>query len=270
MTIFLQTARYRALRLTWAATSLLASMIAPVVADAASSKPTIVLVHGAMVDASSWDNVIPLLSRDGYKVVAIANPLRSLSGDATAVANVLQAIDGPVVLVGHSYGGEVITNAAVGHANVARLVYVAAFAPEKGESAFDLIGKFPGSELGAALAKPIALADGSHDLSIDPAKFAKPFAADLPENQVALMAATQRPVTDVALKEASGEAAWKTIPSFFVYGDADKSIPPALQAFMAKRAQARDVVVVPGASHVVMLSHPDKVAAVIERAAASH
>jgi pimeloyl-ACP methyl ester carboxylesterase len=144
---------------------------------------------------------------------------------------------------------------------------IAAFAPEQGESAFDLIGKFPGSELGAALAKPIPLADGSHDLMIDPAKFSAPFAADLSDVQVETMATMQRPVNENALKEASGKAAWKALPSFFVYGDADKSIPPALHGFMAKRAKSRDTVVVPEASHAVLLSHPDKVTAVIEEAA---
>jgi len=267
MNILTQDTHPLAQRLVMMTAALAALLFSPWNADAASSRPTIILVHGAMADSSSWDGVIPLLSRDGYKVVALANPLRSVSGDAAAVANVLKTIDGPVVLVGHSYGGTVITNAATGRGNVEALVYVAAFAPEKGESAFDLIGKYPGSELGNSLAKPVALADGGHDLSVDPTKFAAPFAADLPESQVALMATTQRPVTDTALKEASGKPAWKSLPSFFVYGDADRSIPPTLHAFMAKRAQARDVVIVPGASHVVMLSHPDKVVAVIEEAA---
>nr|WP_033838980.1 alpha/beta hydrolase [Mesorhizobium loti] len=248
-------------------TAVAALLLAPMATEAASTKPTIVLVHGAMADSSSWDAVIPILSRDGYTVVAVADPLRSVSGDAAAVASVIENIDGPVVLVGHSYGGAVITNAALTSKSVKALVYVAAFAPDKGESAFALIGKFPGSELGAALAKPVTLADGGHQLSVDPAKFAGPFAADLPKKQVALMAVTQRPVTEAALKEASGEAAWKILPSYFVYGAADKSLPPALHDFMAKRAHARDVMVVPGASHVVMLSHPAKVAEVIEEAA---
>jgi pimeloyl-ACP methyl ester carboxylesterase len=255
----------RGLPRTMAALTIL--LVAPIATEAASTKPTIVLVHGAMADSSSWNGVIPLLSNDGYNVVAVADPLRSVAGDAASVASVIKSIDGPVVLVGHSYGGAVITNAADGSNNVRALVYVAAFAPEKGESAFALIGKFPGSELGAALAKPVTLSDGGNDLRVDPAKFAGPFAADLPHDQVTLMAITQRPVTEAALKEASGPAAWKTIPSYFVYGAADKSIPPALHDFMAKRAQARDVVVVPGASHVVMLSHPQQVAAVIEEAA---
>ncbi|MER9142066.1 alpha/beta hydrolase [Mesorhizobium sp. M0871] len=253
-----------------AVTAVAAFLLAPGATEAASSKPTIVLVHGAMADSSSWNSVIPILCHDGYTVVAVADPLRSVSGDAAAVASVVESIDGPVVLVGHSYGGSVITKAALNSKNVRALVYVAAFAPDKGESTFALISKFPGSELGAALAKPIALPDGSLQLSVDPAKFAGPFAADLPMEQVALMAITQRPVAETALKEASGAAAWKTLPSYFVYGAADKSIPPALHDFMAKRAHAREVVVVQGASHVVMLSHPANVAEVIEEAAQAH
>ncbi|CDZ54986.1 Putative hydrolase/acyltransferase [Neorhizobium galegae bv. orientalis] len=255
----------RGLPRTMAALTIL--LVAPIASEAASTKPTIILVHGAMADSSSWNGVIPLLSKDGYNVVAVSDPLRSVAGDAASVASVVKSIDGPVVLVGHSYGGAVITNAANGNNNVRALVYVAAFAPEKGESAFALIGKFPGSELGAAMAKPVTLSDGGIDLSVDPEKFAGPFAADLPHDQVTLMAITQRPVTEAALKEASGPAGWKTIPSYFVYGAADKSIPQTLHDFMAKRAQARDVVIVAGASHVVMLSHPQQVAEVIEEAA---
>jgi pimeloyl-ACP methyl ester carboxylesterase len=234
---------------------------------AADVKPTIVLVHGAMADNSSWSGVMPLLSKDGYRVIAVADPLRSLSGDASYVNSVVKTIDGPVVLVGHSYGGSVISGAADGVKSVRALVYVAAFAPEKGESAFGLIGKFPGSELGNALAQPILLADGTHDLSIDPAKFASPFAADLSDTQVKAMAATQRPVNEKALKEEAGKAAWKSVPSYFIYGSLDKSIPPALHDFMAKRANAKDIVVVPDASHAILLSHPEKVAAIIEEAA---
>jgi pimeloyl-ACP methyl ester carboxylesterase len=178
-------------------------------------------------------------------------------------------IKGPIVLVGHSYGGAVITNAAMGNDNVKALVYVAAFAPDKGESAFDLVGKFPGSLLGAALAAPVTLSEGGHDLYVDQVKFREPFAADLPEFQVRLVAATLRPVTDAALKEPSDSPAWKTISSWFIYGSADKSIPAETHAFMAKRAGAKSAVVVKGASHVVMISQPAAVAQIIEEAAAS-
>lgn len=234
---------------------------------AAAIKPTVVLVHGAMADSTSWDGVIPKLQAHGYTVVAAVNPLRSLKGDADYVSSVLKAIQGPVVLVGHSYGGAVITNAAIGLSNVRALVYVAAVAPDNGESTFDLVGKFPGSELGAALRPPVELIGGAHDLSVQPEKFRGPFAADVPLARVNLMAITQRPVTDVALKEPAGTPAWRSLPSWFIYGDADRSIPPAAHAFMARRAKARAVVVVKGASHVVMISHPGAVARIIEEAA---
>jgi pimeloyl-ACP methyl ester carboxylesterase len=238
-------------------------------AEGATAKPTIVLVHGAMADSSSWNGVISKLLTSGYSVVAAANPLRSLKGDADYAAGLVKTIKGPVVLVGHSYGGAVITNAATGNDNVKALVYVAAFAPDKGESAFDLVGKFPGSLLGAALAAPVTLSGGDHDLYLDQVKFREPFAADLPEFQVRLMAATLRPVTDAALQEPSDSPAWKTIPSWFIYGSADKSIPAETHAFMAKRAGAKNVVIVKGASHVVMISQPAAVAQIIEEAAAS-
>jgi pimeloyl-ACP methyl ester carboxylesterase len=232
-----------------------------------STKATIVLVHGALADSSSWDGVISKLQADGYTVVAAADPLRNLKGDSDYVSGVVKNIKGPVVLVGHSYGGSIITNAASGADNVKALVFVAAYAPEAGESAFDLTGKFPGSILPDSLAQPIALADGAHDLYVQQDKFRRVFAADVPEKQVRLMAATQRPVTDAALKGVSGTPAWKIIPSWFVYGSADKVIPPAVHAFMAQRAGAKDTVVVKDASHVVMVSHPSTVASLIEKAA---
>jgi pimeloyl-ACP methyl ester carboxylesterase len=234
-----------------------------------STKPTIVLVHGALADSSSWDGVISKLQADGYTVIAAANPLRSLKSDSDYVSGIVKNIKGPVVLVGHSYGGSIITNAATGADNVKALVYVAAYAPEAGDSAFDLTGKFPGSILPDALATPITLADGAHDLYVQQDKFRPVFAADVPEKQTKLMAATQRPVTDVALKDASGAPAWKSIPSWFVYGSADKVISPATHAFMAQRAGAKETIVVKGASHVVMVSHPSVAANLIEKAAAA-
>lgn len=237
-------------------------------ATSGSTKPTIVLVHGALADSSSWDGVISKLQTDGYTVVAAANPLRSLNSDTEYVSGIVKNVKGPVVLVGHSYGGSIITNAATGSDNVKALVYVAAYAPEAGENAFDLTGKFPGSILPGALAAPIALPDGAHDLYVQQDKFRSTFAADVPAKQARLMAATQRPVTDVALKGASAAPAWKSIPSWFVYGSADKVIPPAVHAFMAQRAVAKDIVVVDGASHAVMVSHPSVVANLVEKAAA--
>lgn len=241
------------------------------VASAATSemaKPTIVLVHGAFADASSWDGVISKLQADGYTVIAAPDPLRGLKSDSDYVSGIVKSVKGPVILVGHSYGGSIITNAATGADNVKALVYVAAYAPEAGENAFDLTGKFPGSILPDALAPPIALADGAHDLYVQQGKFRSVFAADIPEKKAELMAATQRPVTDVALKGASEAPAWKTIPSWFVYGSADKVIPPAAHAFMAQRAGAKETMVVKGAPHLVMVAHPIIVADLIEKAAA--
>ncbi|MDE1994858.1 MAG: alpha/beta hydrolase [Rhizobiaceae bacterium] len=233
----------------------------------AEQKPTIVLVHGAFAETNSWNGVIKDLEADGYPVVGAANPLRSVKGDAQYVGSILSSIKGPVVLVGHSYGGSVISTAATGHDNVKALVFVAAFAPEAGETAVDLSGKFPGSTLGPTLAPPVDLPDGGHDLYIDQTKFRDQFAADVPKAQAKLMAADQRPIAEAALKEPAGAPAWKDIPSWFVYGDADKNIPAAAQAWMAKRAGSKDTVVVKGASHVVMVSHPDTVARLIEEAA---
>jgi len=200
-------------------------------------------------------------------VVAVANPLRSVKSDADYTRTVLATIKSPIVLVGHSYGGMVISNAANGDANVRALVFVAAFAPEAGEAAFELSGKFPGSVLGPALAAPVPLPDGGNDLYIQQDKVHDAFAQDLPEPAAKLVAATQRPITDTAGNERAIEPAWKTKPSWFVYGDQDRAIPPQAHAFMAKRAHPRNTVVVKGASHVVMVSHPDVVAKVIEDAA---
>lgn len=251
-----------------------AAMIASAVAAGAQAKPgqagdkpTIVLVHGAFADSSSWNGVIRILSKKGYRIVAAANPLRSVSEDAAYVATVLKSIEGPVVLVGHSYGGTVISTAASGANNVKALVYVAGFAPDVGESSLGLTGKFPGSTLAGTLAPPVLLPDGSHDLYIDQARFPHQFAADVPADEGAGMAATQRPIRDKALEEKSTTAAWKTIASWSIYGTADLNIPPAAMAFMAERAKSKQTVV-DGASHVVMVSHPREVASVIEAAAA--
>jgi pimeloyl-ACP methyl ester carboxylesterase len=248
------------------ALALIATLAGPL-AEAASERPTIVLVHGAFADASSWNGVIKILESDGYPVVAAANPLRSVQGDAQYVEKIVESIQAPVVLVGHSYGGLVISAAANGHANVKSLVFVAAFAPESGETAVGLSGKFPGSTLGPTLAAPVALADGGKDLYIQKDKFPDQFAADVPKQAATLMAATQRPITEAALSEPSGPPAWKSLPSWFVYGSKDKNIPPQALAFMAERAQSRQTLVVNGASHVVMVSHPREVAKLIETAA---
>jgi pimeloyl-ACP methyl ester carboxylesterase len=234
----------------------------------AASKPTIVLVHGAFAESASWDGVAAKLLKDGYPVVAVANPLRGLKYDADYVSTVLKSIDGPVVLVGHSYGGSVITDVAVEGTNVKSLVFVAGLAPDSGESASGLGKKFPAGTLGDALAPPVVQPDGKHDLYILQNKFWKQFAADVPESKAALMGAEQRPVTAEALNDPSSEPSWKKLPSHFIYGTADKNIPADLHEFMAKRAGAKETVGVKGASHVVMISHPELVSAMIERAAA--
>ena len=235
---------------------------------AANSSPTVLLVHGAFADSSSWNGVIDRLLAGGHRVVAAANPLRGVASDAAYVASLLAGIDGPVVLVGHSYGGAVITNAAATAPNAAALVYVAGFAPDAGESAADLTGRFPGSTLGPTLAPPVVV-PGGEELSIRPDAFHAQFAADVPADEAARMAVTQRPVAAAALAEPSGDPAWRRLPSWFVYGDLDQNIPAASLAFMAERAGSRGTVVVPGASHVVMVSHPEAVADLILQAVAA-
>ncbi|MEV5177053.1 alpha/beta hydrolase [Streptomyces flaveolus] len=237
---------------------------------AAGKKPTIVLVHGAFADASSWNGVIKRLQREGYPVVAPANPLRGLADDAAYVRSVLASVEGPVVLVGHSYGGAVISEAVTGDPQVKALVYIAAFLPEKGESALELSNKFPGSTLGENL-NPVSfpLADGGTgtDLYIKPDKFHDQFAADVPRATTDLMAATQRPIAASALEEKATGAAWKTIPSFDLVTTGDKNIPPAAQRFMAERAHAHTVEI--DASHAVSVSRPAAVTRLIEQAARS-
>jgi pimeloyl-ACP methyl ester carboxylesterase len=232
-----------------------------------TDKPTVVLVHGAFADSSSWNGVIEILEKDGYRVVAAANPLRGLRIDAKYVADIVSSIKSPVVLVGHSYGGSVITEAAEGHTNIKALVYVAAFAPDIGETAAQLSAKFPGSTLGPTLAPPVALTGGGNDLYIQQDKFHEQFAADVPGREAKLMATAQRPITEAALNEASTGAAWRKLPSWFIYGDKDKNIPAQAIAFMASRAHSKQTVVVEGASHVVMVSNPGPVAKLVETAA---
>ena len=251
--------------------TLAVAVLAGVALNAAAAqpvaKPTIVLVHGAFADSASWDGVTKKLIADGYTVIGAANPLRSVKGDAAVVSGIVKGIPGPVVLVGHSYGGAVISAAANGNSNVKSLVYVAAFAPDAGETALELSGRFPGGTLGSALAAPVPTTDGGKDFYIQQSKFHQQFAADVPKVQASLMAAGQRPIAEAALTEAAGTPAWKTLPSYFVYGTADKNIPAAALQFMADRARSRKTVVIEGASHVVMTSKPAQVARLIEDAA---
>jgi pimeloyl-ACP methyl ester carboxylesterase len=230
--------------------------------------PTIVLVHGAFAESASWDHVIRHLEGSGHDVIAAANPLRGLAADAEAVSDLVRTIDGPVMLVGHSYGGAVITNVDADAAQITGLVYVAAFAPEPGESANTLAQRFPGSTLGNAL-RPVPRRDGTTDLYIAGELFNDQFAADVPASEAGRMCATQRPVTLEALQEPSGERSlWRELPSWFLIAGQDRNIPAALQHFMAHRAEARRTVELPSASHAVAVSHPDATARLILEAAA--
>ncbi|MEU0030449.1 alpha/beta hydrolase [Streptomyces sp. NPDC006335] len=232
------------------------------------AKPTVILEHGAFADGSSWNGVIADLRADGYPVVAAANPLRGPAYDAAALRTVLDHVKGPKIVVGHSYGGNVISEAATDDPEVKALVYVAAFLPAPGESALELTNRYPGSTLPGTL-DPVTYkaADGSTatDLYIQQDKFHHQFAADVPAQQAALMAAEQRPIAQAALEEKATTAAWKTKPSWDIITTEDLNIPPAVQRFMAERAHAHTTEV--AASHSVAVSHPHLVARVIERAA---
>jgi pimeloyl-ACP methyl ester carboxylesterase len=230
---------------------------------------TIVLVHGAFAETASWDRVIPPLQSAGHDVIAAANPLRGLAADAESITDLVRTVDGPVVLVGHSYGGAVISNVGADAGQITGLVYVAAFAPDAGESAFTLSERFPGSTLGDSL-RPVPRSNGTTDLYIARELFHEQFAADVPAAEAARMAATQRPVTLEALQEPSGERPlWKELPSWFLVAGQDRNIPAALQRFLADRAGARRTVELPTASHGVAWPHSDATARLILEAVSS-
>ena len=228
------------------------------------AKPTIVLVHGAFADASGWNEVIGRLTRDGYPVLAPANPLRAVASDAAYLAAVLATVPGPIVLAGHSYGGVVITNAATGNPNVKALVYVAAFAPDAGDTVYDLQTKFPGTKLGQPQLdfRPFP---GGVDGYVKAAVFREVFAGDLPAATTQLMWATQRPGEVGTLQQPSGPPAWRSVPSWYLIARDDNLIPAAAQRFMAQRAGARTVEI--RASHVAMISQPRVTADLIALAA---
>jgi pimeloyl-ACP methyl ester carboxylesterase len=228
------------------------------------SKPTVVLVHGAFGDASSWRPVFDRLAGDEYTVLAPANPLRGVASDAAHLGALIDQLDGPVVLVGHSYGGSVITVAGASD-KVAGLVYVAALVPDVGESVADLQARFPSLAMGPIL-EPTPLPDGGVELSVNPERFHDVFTADLPEADAAFMAHAQRPLLATAFEEPAAIAAWHTKPSWAVFGTADRPVAPELQRFEYGRAGST-VTEVEGASHFVMLSKPDVVAGVIREAA---
>ncbi|MBF6175041.1 alpha/beta fold hydrolase [Nocardia blacklockiae] len=229
---------------------------------------TIVLVHGAFADSSSWNGVVERLTAQGHSVLAAANPLRGLDSDAAYVASVLDTVAGPCVLAGHSYGGSVISVAAQGKANVTALVYIAAFIPDVGESALELTDKFPGSTLGPTTrSAEYPLPDGGTgtELYIRQDEFPGQFAADVDPATARLMAATQRPVALAALQQPAAAAAWRTIPAYALLTTDDKNIPIEAQRYMAGRAGAISVEI--PASHAVSVSRPAEVAELIARAA---
>jgi pimeloyl-ACP methyl ester carboxylesterase len=227
--------------------------------DSNLTKPSIVLVHGAFADASGWQKIILILEKAGFTVTAVQNPLRSLADDIATTKRVIDAQKGDVVLVGHSYGGAVISGA--GSPKVKALVYVAAFAPDAGEKIGELIAKFPPSLLPTALAP-----DSAGFLYIDRTKFRDVFAGDVTADEVAVMAATQKPIAAAIFGEPLLEpAAWKTTPSWYAVSTQDHGINPDLERFFAKRMKAATTEI--NASHVPFISQPAEIAKIIETAA---
>jgi pimeloyl-ACP methyl ester carboxylesterase len=230
------------------------------------SKPTIVLVHGAFGDASSWRGVFDLLDGGEYSLLAAALPLRGVASDVAYLEAVIDQLDGPVVLVGHSYAGCVITDAGVSD-KVAALVYVNAFMPDAGESITDLQTRFPSLIMGDFL-QPRPLPDGSVELSVEPDRFQNIFCADVPDDVAAFMAHSQRPLAATVFDERAVAAAWRTKPSWAVFGTGDHPIAVELQRFTYGRAGAT-VTEIEGASHFSMVSNPEIVAGVIRAAVMS-
>lgn len=234
-----------------------------------NTAPTVVLVHGAFADASSWNGVIERLQAKGVQVTAPANPLRGISIDSAYIATVFEETPGPVLAVGHSYGGAVITNAASKVDKVVGLVFIAAFAPDKGETLGAVEDGSKDSVLNSALVPHHYPANGGEavELAIDPTKFRDAFAADLPAEQSALMAATQRPIAELAFSEPNGPPAWKSLPSWTVVATGDRAAGADVIRSMAERAGSK-ITEVEG-SHVIMISQPEAVAEVILKALAA-
>jgi pimeloyl-ACP methyl ester carboxylesterase len=229
--------------------------------------PSVVLVHGAFADASSWNGVIPLLQAKGIRVTAPPNPLRGLHHDADYIAGVIAETPGPVLVVGHSYGGAVITNAAGRPENVRGLVYVAAFAPDEGEKLGEILPTSKDSVLNSALVPghyPGPDGEPAVEFSIDPAMFHDAFAADVSAEDAAVMAATQRPVAELAFGEATGTPAWKGLPTWAVVASDDTAAGADIVRSMAERAGA--TITEADGSHVIMISRPQLVADVIVEA----
>jgi pimeloyl-ACP methyl ester carboxylesterase len=231
------------------------------------AKPTVVLVHGAWADASSWSGEVTTLQRAGYDVRAIANPLQDLTTDSQYVADYLKTIRGPVVLVGHSYGGAVITNAATGDPDVQALVYIAAFALAEGESVAQASALAGGSNdlLSHIVLRPFGPGANDQDAYIDPVFFRQTFAQDVSRRTTDVMAVSQRPAALATLGEPSGPPAWAEIPSWYLVAHNDNTIPPVAERAMAQRAGSHTVEI--KSSHVAMISHPAVVTRLVERAA---
>lgn len=227
-------------------------------------KPTIVLVHGAFADGSSWNKVTEKLQRDGYNVVVPANPLRGVASDTSYLTGVLAGISGPKVLVGHSYGGAIITQLA-STPDIKALVYVGAFIPQAGETVGELNAKYPGSEIGPDTTNTITYAGGV-DLAMRPESFRTVFADDLPRREQSLLGASQRPIASSAFTEKIAKSAPAALPKYAIVPTRDRAIAPAGELWMAQRAGAK-IVKVEGASHLVMISQPTPVTKLIEKAA---
>ncbi len=233
-------------------------------------KSTIILAHGAYAESSSWNGALEPLLAEGHRVIAFASPLRGVASDAALLSGLVRSVEGPVVLVGHSYGGAIITNVDADAGDVVALVYIAGFALNPGESCGDASSLTPGSTLAETLTR-VPLADGGADTYIAQDKYHQQFAADLPSEQAALMAVTQRPVTEAALFEPSGDRPlWRSVPSWFLFGELDRNIPAGAHRIMAERASARRTVEIAGASHVVGISHAGDTARITLEAAGAH
>jgi pimeloyl-ACP methyl ester carboxylesterase len=231
-----------------------------------SDKPTVVLVHGAFAESSSWHGVVDLLLEDDFPVLAVANPPRGVRADSEYLASVLDGLPGDLVLVGHSYGGLLVANAATGDDRVKALVLVGAFAPEAGESAAELAGRDEGSTLGETL-DTVSLPDGGADRYIAQDRPHAEFAADVSVRVAKAMAATQRPIAAAALAKASGTPAWRTIPSWSAFATGDRSIPVGALRFMAERAGLRRTVELQGGPHAVAVTEAAAVATLVREAA---
>jgi len=237
------------------------TMTASTLATAAAPKPTVILVHGAFADASGWSKVILLLDRAGYPTLAVQNPQNSLPADIATTKRALESVKGPIVLVGHSYGGAVITGAATDNPNVKSLVYIAAYAPDSKELLGDLNNHF-----GTPPFRSTLIPDSAGFLSVDRTKFHEYFANDIPRDEAFVLATTQKPLSAEAFAGSIENPAWKTIPSWYLVSAEDHVIPPELQRFMAKRIGAKSIVEL-SSSHASFISHPADVVQLIVAAA---